>query len=149
MKRALFVILSSLAVISCLSACSGLTNTEDPADKFVGTYNLSILEQVVWGGDSGPVNSTGTLSITKIGTTKVQTSGYFYTQGEVTGNAIYFEPNYMSDSYGYINEVFGAGSLSGNVLTFTSTMNGQLAATSGGTRYPFRASVQYNAIKQY
>ena len=149
MKRLLFNVFSALAVLFSVSACSGLIDNEDPADKFVGTYNLSVLQQVVWGGDSGPVNATGTLTITKIGATKVRTSGYFYTQGEVTGNAIYFDAISASDSYGYIDEVFGAGTLSGNVLTFTSTMNGRLAATSGGYQYPFRASVQYNAIKRY
>ena len=127
-------------------SCSGTLINVDDADAFVGTYNVSVVEQVVWGNDSGTLTNTGTLIITKISANRVQTSGFFRTQGEVTGKTVYFEAMHTSDSEGYTDDVFGPGTLNGNVLTVTGNSTGQLRYN--GILYPYRRTASITAIKQ-
>ena len=65
MKR-LLLLLPLLAFM--FSSCSKdeNTSTDNCADRFVGTYAVSVIEQVVWGNDSGTLTDTGTLIISKI-----------------------------------------------------------------------------------
>ncbi len=133
-----------IAVI--LSACTTSFDKEDDADSFVGTYNVSVVEHVVWGNDSGTLTNTGTLMITKLSASRVQTSGFFRTQGEVTGKSVYFEAIHSSGSDGYTDDVFGPGFLNGNVLTVTGNSTGQLKYN--GTLYPYRRTAEITAIKQ-
>ena len=62
-----------------LSSCSKdeNTSTDNCADRFVGTYAVSVIEQVVWGNDSGTLTDTGTLIISKISDEQVQAKGFF------------------------------------------------------------------------
>ncbi len=133
-------------ISSVLLSCSGTLNKVDDADAFVGTYNVSVVEQVVWGNDSGTLTNTGTLMITKISANRVQTSGFFRTQGEVMGKTVYFEAMHSSDSEGYTDDVFGPGTLNGNVLTVTGNSTGQLRYN--GILYPYRRTASITAIKQ-
>ena len=116
------------------------------ADAFVGTYNVSTVENVTWGNDSGSLTDTGVLTIVKVSKNRVRTSGYFSTEGEVNGNNVYFESMSASDSYGHTTTVFGTGTLNGNVLFFTCTSSGQLAYN--GVLYPYYSTAQMTCIRQ-
>ena len=142
-RLASYIFLSAVCLF--YSSCSSLQR-EDEADAFVGTYKISVIEHVVWGNDSGNLNDSGILLITKVSANRVKTSGFFSTFGEVTGSFIYFESVHTSDSSGYIDEVYGQGMLSGNILNFTSNGTGKLRYN--GVLYPWRRSSRYTAIKQ-
>lgn len=137
----------SLAFIVCplLSiSCSNLEHNE--ADRFVGTYSISVTEQVVWGNDSGTLSGTGTLTITKISNTQVQGSGFLNSTGEIANSSIYFEAIQSSDTAGYSTTTFGPATLTGNVLTMTATSTGKLAYN--GVLYPYRSSQQITGIRR-
>ena len=144
MKKLFSVILVELAALTFIS-CSKESRSDD-ADAFVGTYSVSVVEQVVWGAASATLTDTGTLMITKISSNRVQTSGYFRTQGEVVGKTVYFEAMHSSDSEGYLDDVFGPAKLSGNVITVTGNTTGQLK--DNGKLYPYRRTSQITMIKQ-
>lgn len=135
------VIISLLSVVSCSKMAS-----EDPADAFVGKYNVSVVENIVWGGDSGTINDNGVIYIYKVSSNRIRVSGYIDTEGSVVGSSVYFESRYSSDSSGYITTSFGVGILSGNVLTFTANQTGQLAYN--GVMYPYRSTGSFTAIKK-
>lgn len=128
--------------LAFMTSCSKKDNAED----FVGRYNVSTIEHVTWGNDSGSVTDAGVLAITKISKNRVKTSGYFSTEGEINGNNVYFESMSASDSYGHTTTVFGTGTLNGNVLTFTCTTSGQLAYQ--GVMYPYYSNAQMTCIRQ-
>ena len=119
---------------------------EGNADAFVGVYNVSTVEHVTWGNDSGSLTDTGVLIITKVSKNRVKTSGYFSTDGEINGNNVYFESISASDPAGHTTTVFGTGILSGNVLSFTCTSSGQLAYN--GVMYPYYSTAQMTCIRQ-
>ena len=112
----------------------------------MGTYNVSVVENVVWGYDSGTLNDNGTFVISKLSANRIQVRGYISTEGEVVGSMVYFEGSKSSDSEGYFTTSYGPGTLSGNVLTFTANQTGQLA--SNGVLYPYRNSSYFTAIKR-
>ena len=122
MKKLFPFFLVALVVLAFIS-CSKESPSDD-ADAFVGTYSVSVVEHVVWGTASATLTDTGTLKIIKISSNRVQTSGYFRTQGEVVGNIVYFEAMHSSDSEGYLDDVFGPATLSGNVITVTGNTTG-------------------------
>lgn len=136
--------IGSLTILACSKEVNGFS--EGDADRFVGTYSISVTEQVVWGGDSGTITNTGVLIITKVSDTQVRATGFFNDIGEVANSAIYFESIKSSDSAGYMTTTFGPATLSGNVLTMTATSNGKLA--SNGVLYPFRSTQQLTGIKR-
>lgn len=140
MKRLVFGVFALLLMVS--TSCS----KKDDADAFVGSYSVSTVENVTWGGSSGTVTDNGTLTITKVSSNRVQTSGYFNTFGEVVGSSLYLESKTSTDSSGTLTIVFGTGILNGNVLSLTSTMSGRLA--SNGVLYPFYSTAQHTCIKQ-
>ena len=143
MKRFLPILIS---LIWLLPSCSGTLDKEDDADAFVGTWTVRVVEHVVWGAASGTLTDTGTIIITKISANRVQTSGYFRTQGEVVGNVVYFEAMHTSDSAGYIDSVFGPATLSGNVITVTGNSTGQLK--DNGVAYPYRRTAEITMIRK-
>ena len=145
MKRAVFY-LFILAGAILLNSCSKIE--PDDAEAFVGTYNVSVIENVVWGNDSGTLNDNGTIVISKLSANRVSVRGYISTEGEVNGSSLFLEGTSSSDSYGYLTVSFGEGMLSGNVLTFSAVQTGQLSTTPNGTRYPFRNVSFFTAIKQ-
>lgn len=136
--------IGSLTILACSKEKNDFS--EGDADRFVGTYSISVTEQVVWGGDSGTITNTGVLTITKVSDTQVRATGFFNDIGEVANSAIYFESIKGSDSAGYMTTTFGPATLSGNVLTMTATSNGKLA--SNGVLYPFRSTQQITGIKR-
>ena len=141
MKK-LIIIASCLLFVAFATSCSKMDN----AEEFVGTYNVSTVEHVTWGNDSGSLTDTGVLTITKVSKNRVKTSGYFSTEGEISGNNVYFESISASDSYGHTTTVFDKGTLNGNVLSFTCTSSGQLAYN--GVLYPYYSTAQMTCIRQ-
>ena len=141
MKKVL-LFTSCILLVAFSTSCSKMDNAED----FVGTYNVSTVEHVTWGGNSGSLTDTGVLTITKISKNRVRTSGYFSTEGEISGNNVYFESMSASDSYGHTTTVFGTGTLNGNILSFTCTSSGQLAYN--GVLYPYYSTAQMTCTRQ-
>jgi len=141
MKK-IILLASCILFVAFATSCSKKDNAED----FVGRYNVSTIENVTWGNDSGSVTDAGVLTITKISKNRVKTSGYFSTEGEINGNNVYFESMSASDSYGHTTTVFGTGTLNGNVLIFTCTTSGQLAYQ--GVMYPYYSNAQMTCIRQ-
>lgn len=131
-----------------LSSCSKDENTsrDNCADRFVGTYVVSVIEQVVWGNDSGTLTDTGTLIISKISDEQVQAKGFFNCVGEIANYCIYFESIRSSDSAGYMTTSFGPATLSGNVLTMTAVSIGKLGHS--GVLYPFRSNQKITGVKR-
>lgn len=142
--RLILTALSIIQAILLVSSCSKMS--PDSADAFVGIYSASVIENVVWGYDSGTINDNGTLFITKLSANRVKVSGFLSTEGEVVGSYVYFEGESSYDSTGHLTISYSQGILSGNVLTFTVNMTGELA--SNGVLYPFRSTGYFTAIKQ-
>ena len=136
----------AIALCTLLLAVATSCTKDGNADAFVGTYNVSTVENVTWGNDSGSLTDTGVLTIVKVSKNRVRTSGYFSTEGEVNGNNVYFESMSASDSFGHTTTVFGTGTLNGNVLFFTCTSSGQLAYN--GVLYPYYSTAQMTCIRQ-
>ena len=141
MKK-LIILASCILFVAFATSCNKIDNAED----FVGTYKVSTVEHVTWGNDSGSLTDTGVLTITKVSKNRVRTSGYFSTEGEISGNNVYFESISASDSYGHTTTVFDKGTLNGNVLSFTCTSSGQLAYN--GVLYPYYSTAQMTCIRQ-
>ena len=141
MKK-LIILASCILFVAFATSCSKMDNAED----FVGTYKVSTVEHVTWGNDSGSLTDTGVLTITKVSKNRVRTSSYFSTEGEISGNNVYFESISASDSYGHTTTVFDKGTLNGNVLSFTCTSSGQLAYN--GVLYPYYSTAQMTCIRQ-
>lgn len=141
-----FLSIFSIACILLFTSCSKGTLGVDDADAFVGNYSVSVIENVVWGYDSGTLNDNGTFVITKLSANRVQVRGYIWAEGEVVGASLYLEGSSSSDSAGYFTTSYGVGNLNGNVLTFTANQTGQLA--SNGVMYPYRNTSYFTAIKQ-
>ena len=151
MKNRLFSRAFSLIILTftlVLSSCNKEIETvEDPADAFVGTYNVSLVEDFVWGGTSGTVTDSGTTEIFKIGPDRIQFFGFIGATGTVIGNQAYLEPESSSSEYGYSTTVYNDATLIGNVLKITSISTGQLRADDGRL-YPNKSYYTLTCIKQ-
>lgn len=140
-----FNIVSVIACIAMLS-CSSSDAKPDPADMFVGTYNVSVTEYVVWGNDSGTLSDNGMFRITKESSTKIRIDGCLNTTGEVSGSTLYLNGFNSEDSAGQISTTFQPGKLEGRVLSFTANRSGQLK--SGSKFYPYHSTDVFTAIMQ-
>ena len=134
-----------LVCVGLNTACTGIETyggDDDDADAFVGTYTVSTIENVTWGGSSGTIMDEGILRIYKLSANRVKVSGYFNTYGNVIGSGIYLDSYTSTDYSGTSTIVFSAGALNSNVLTLTSTMNGVLDG------YYFFATASHTCVKQ-
>lgn len=130
------------SVFLCFS-CENLT--ESDTDAFIGTYSVSTIEEVSVPSSNyyRTYTNTYTLIIEKVSTSKVHAYNYFDTYGEVTGDKVYFES--FTSSAG-MTTVFGAGTLSGNILTWTAVSTGEW--TNNGISYPAKITYTFTGIKQ-
>ena len=151
MKNGLISRTLSLIALTCtlvLSSCSKEFETaKDPADAFVGKYNVSLVEDFVWGGTSGTVTDSGTTEIFKIGPDRIQFIGFIGAKGTVIGNQAFLESQSSSSEYGYSTTVYNDATLIGNVLKITSISTGQLRADDGRL-YPNKSFYTLTCIKQ-
>ena len=146
MKSRIVALITGMAIALSLVSCSGGFEG-DPADEFVGIYNVTVYAKVKWGGDEGSFIDHGTLYMTKVSSNKVRISGFFSTYGTIaSGSWIYFDDAHTSDSEGYINEQYNIAQLKNNVLQFTSLGTGELRYN--GVLYPWKRLSEYTAVKQ-
>lgn len=131
----IFILLGTCLLMSC-------SKEDFVTNSFIGTYSISVIQNVVWGNDSGTINDNGTLHITMISNNKVQLKGYITTQGVIRGKALYLEGNKVSDKEGNITTSYGVATLDGNILTFTAYQTGELSG------YSYRNTSYFTAIKQ-
>ena len=84
--------------MSCVLLNNACTKIEDDeADLFVGTYTVSTIENVIWGGSSGTLTDNGIFRISKVSSNRVRVSGYFNTYGNVIGSSLYLDSYTSSD----------------------------------------------------
>lgn len=135
-------------VIICLLFQSSCSESDDDnvTIDFSGTYNVSVVENVIWGNSSGTVTDTGTIHISMTSSQNVVITGYFSTKGVITGSVLYLEGTRSQDNSGYITTTYGPATLSGKVLSFSSEQTGQLK--NNGVLFPFRSSAKFTCIKQ-
>ena len=151
MKRLLHFFIA--AVISCcfgiscekndVGGKSGIGSMED----LLGTYNVTVEDYVVWGGDSGTLHDKGTITITKIDNNRVQLRGLISTKGRLVDGKLYLDSTTNTDSYGYITRTYDSALFGGGILTIYSTATGQLSTTPNGTRYPYKSSCYFEGRK--
>ena len=151
MKRLLHFFIA--AVISCcfgiscekndVGGKSGIGSMED----LLGTYNVTVEDYVVWGGDSGTLHDKGTITITKIDKKRVQLRGLISTKGTLDGGKLYLDSTTNTDSYGYITRTYNSASFGGGILTIFSKATGQLSTSPNGTRYPYSSSCYFEGRK--
>ena len=138
-----------IAVIGCCICTScekegGIGSMED----LVGTYSVTVREDIVWGGDSGTVNDSGTIVITQIGGNRVQLRGLITTTGELVDDGkLYLDSESNIDSYGYLRTTYSSAIFAGGILTIWSTVSGQLSTTPNGTRYTFSSRCYFEGRK--
>lgn len=142
MKKCVIGVVALLLMV--VTSCS--KEKEDEADAFLGTYSVSTIENITWGGSSGTLTDNGMMTIAKVSSSRVQLSGYISTFGEVVGKNIYLESTTSTGSSGSLTFVFGTGTLNGNVLTFSTTATGQLKYNR--VYYSYYSTAQHTCIRQ-
>lgn len=149
--RILAAATAALATV-CAASCTEL-DLADEADKFVGEYNLSITETVnVASIETLTYSYIGTLTVTKTGPTSVHFQAKygdglcFNTLGEAAGSNVVLNGITSNESTGKCTSTFSPVTLTGNILTFTMYMSGDLY--SGGTTYPFHATSAITATRK-
>ena len=141
------------AVISC---CFGISCEKNDVggkpkigsmEDLLGTYNVTVEDYVVWGGDSGTLHDKGTITITQIDEDRVQLRGLISTKGRLKDGKLYLDSTTNTDSYGYITRTYDSALFGGGILTIFSYATGQLASTPNGTRYPYKSSCYFEGRK--
>lgn len=143
MKGIKIISVLMLMVLSAvlISACS---NDDDDVD-FSGIYDVSIVENMVWGNSSGTLTKTGVLGI-KVAGSQATLEGILSTTGEIVGNTLYLKGTTEQDGAGYLTTTFDPATLTGNVLRFNTHQSGKLK--SNGVLFPFSSNAQFTCIKR-
>lgn len=136
-SRLMLMILSAIL----FSACS----SDDDDVVFSGIYDVSIVENMVWGGTSGTLTKTGVLGI-KVAGSQATVEGIISTTGEIVGNTLYLKGTTEQDGTGYLTTTFDPATLTGNVLRFNTYQTGKLK--SNGVLFPFSSNAQFTCIKR-
>jgi hypothetical protein len=124
-----------------ISACS----SDDDDVDFSGIYDVSIVENIVWGNASGPLTRTGVLGI-KVAGSQATVEGILSTTGEIVGNTLYLKGTTEQSGGEYITTTFDPATLTGNVLRFNTHQSGKLK--SNGVLFPFSSNAQFTCIKR-
>lgn len=146
MKRILQILITTAIGCCIFTSCEkddGIGSMQD----LVGTYYVTVEEYVVWGADSGTIHDKGIITITELDKSRVILSGLISTQGTLINGELYLDPEYNTDSYGYITTTYTSALFAGGILTIWSKASGQLATTPYGTRYPFSSSCYFEGRK--
>lgn len=134
-----------LILLWMMTSCVGQIS-EDPADRFVGTYSYDDTHFVIWGSASGSFSDNGTFVINKTGPNTIKLSNPWNTTGRVTGMILTLDPVTQGDNTGYINYAFTSASLAGNILSITYQGVGSLRHTDG-RNYPYSCQGNITAHK--
>ena len=146
MKKFLQFFIAAIVCCGVLASCekeSGVGSMED----LLGTYSVTVEEDVVWGGDSGPIRDKGTITITQIDKNRVQLRGLISTKGKLVNGKLYLDSESNSDSYGYITTTYYSAQFGAGILTIWSKASGKLATTPNGTLYPFSSLCYFEGRK--
>ena len=116
-------------------------------DDLVGTYSVTVEENVFWGGDSGTIHDKGTITITKLDKNRVQLRGLISTKGELIGGKLYLDSETNTDSYGYLSTTYNSVIFGGGIITIWSETSGRLSTTPNGTLYPYSSLCYFEGRK--
>lgn len=144
--RDLIHILASLLIVGLVSSCVEL-NTEDPADRYIGTYSYSETYYATWGSASDSFSHTGTFTITKQSSDRVHISNPWNTSATAMPTILSIDPVTQGDASGSITYTFISATLVGNLLTITYQGVGSLRY-SDGRNYPYSCHGTITATKQ-
>lgn len=137
-----------VAIICCNIFASCEEESEiGSMEDLLGTYSVTVEENVFWGGDSGTIYDNGTITITKIDKNRVQLSGLISTKGELIDGNLYLDSETNIDSYGNLSTIYKSVLFGGGILTIWSETSGQLATTPNGTLYPFSSLCYFEGKK--
>ena len=131
----------TLMLLPFMVACS---NDDDYAD-FSGFYDVSVVENFVWGNTSGTLTDTGIIGI-KVSGSHATVEGLISTTGQIVGNTLYLNATTNQTGGEYLTTTFDPATLTGNVLRFNSHQSGKLK--SNGVLYPFYNNSQFTCIKK-
>ena len=131
-----------LMMLSFMVACS--SNDDDYAD-FSGFYDVSVVENVMWGNTSGTLNKTGVIGIKVVGS-QATVEGFISTTGQIAGNILYLNGTTSQGGGEYLTTTFSPATLTGNVLSFIVYQSGKLK--SNGVLFPFSSNAQFTCIKK-
>lgn len=148
-----------LLIIAAIGCCVCISCEKDgpeggttigSMEDLLGTYSVTVEENVFWGGDSGTIYDNGTITITKIDKNRVQLSGLISTQGTLVDGELGeldLESQYNKDNYGYITTTYNSALFGGGIITIWSESSGQLATTPNGTQYPYSSICYFKGRK--
>ena len=130
-----------LIFIVAIMCCSIFASCEKDSDigsmkDLLGTYSVTVKEDVLWGADSGTKDM-------------VQLSGLISTHGTLIDGKLHLSPETNSDSYGFLTTTYTSVLFAGGILTIWSKVSGQLAINPNGTRYPFSSLCYFEGRKMY
>ena len=143
MSRCLSFI-SSIICLVLLSSCAKDPSRES-TKAFIGTYQASVVERVVWGSDSKTLNSNGVIIIEKTSPTTVRISGLINAQANIVGTMMYIQGGSVADAAGYYTCSYTPAFIVDNILTIERTHIGQLM--SNGKFYDYQNIASFTAIK--
>lgn len=147
----------TLILLPILSSCLGRSYVEnrnisvripDVADAYIGIYDVSVIENVVWGDASATLSDSGTMRISKQESNRIMIAGFIATKATVTSDKAYLEPEHSDGSFGFLDVVYDVAEFDGTALVVYAVVTGQLATTENGMRYPYRSTQKYIAVKQ-
>ena len=146
MKRVLQFFTVAIICCNIFASCekdSDIGSMED----LLGSYSVTVEENVFWGGDSGIIHDKGTITITRLDKNRVQLRGLISTKGELIDGKLYLDSETNTDSYGYLSTTYKSVIFGGGILTIWSETSGRLATTPNGTLYPFSSSCYFEGRK--
>lgn len=114
-------------------------------EDLLGTYSVTVRENIIWGGDSGTLYDNGIIEITQIYGNRVQLRGLISTQGELVNGKLYLNSETSSDIYGFLTTTYNSVIFGGGIITIWAKVSGQLA--SNGVLYPYSSSSYFEGIK--
>ncbi|MBP3497215.1 MAG: hypothetical protein J6K33_05215 [Alistipes sp.] len=143
-----------LFIIAAISCCTCIScekeeleggTTIGSMEDLLGTYSVTVRENIIWGGDSGTLYDNGIIEITQIYGNRVQLRGLISTQGELVNGKLYLNSETSSDIYGFLTTTYNSVIFGGGIITIWAKVSGQLA--SNGVLYPYSSSSYFEGIK--
>lgn len=119
MKKVLALVLAIIGLT--FISCEETIEEPDPADKFVGIYDLTITEISYFAGQSISTVDSGKISITKTGTNSIAMNGSFNTTGIVSGDIIQLGNEYIQEGSYWVLTSFSSAILAGKMLYINAT----------------------------
>ena len=115
-----------LFIIAAISCCTCIScekeeleggTTIGSMEDLLGTYSVTVRENIIWGGDSGTLYDNGIIEITQIYGNRVQLRGLISTQGELVNGKLYLNSETSSDIYGFLTTTYNSVIFGGGIIT--------------------------------